>query len=110
MTYSTSDVLIGKWIDGRNIYQRTITGSVTLNGITSINLNSADLQGLEPIDISGYFRRNSDGFQANVNAINGGANPLQYIWCFYIPASGISLRVNLSNDAYTYALTVKHVK
>ena len=38
--YSTTERIIGKWIDGSDIYEKTITGlSTTLNGTTWVHLS-----------------------------------------------------------------------
>lgn len=55
-TYSTEEKVIGKWIDGKTLYRKTITHTITTNNQETIPHNINNLQDF--INISGNFKNN----------------------------------------------------
>lgn len=58
-SYSTEEQVVGTWIDGKPIYQKTINcGTLPNNNVISINHNISNFQHL--IHVWGYAQRTSD--------------------------------------------------
>lgn len=55
-TYSTEEKVVGTWIDGKTLYRKTITHTITTNNQETIPHNINNLQDF--INISGNFKNN----------------------------------------------------
>lgn len=61
LNYSTTEHVVGKWIDGRTLYEKTIScGSLPNNTTASVNHNISNLEGV--VGYEGVSYRSSDGF------------------------------------------------
>ncbi len=52
--YSTSEQVIGKWVDGRKVYRKVLTGTTTNSDIQTINHGISNLYAV--IQVSGFIK------------------------------------------------------
>lgn len=107
--YTSAEKVIGKWL-GATLYQKVLTGTVTLSGLTTTSVTDSDIANVHPVSITGYMRRVSDGFQICISASNAGAGTPPYTFASYTPGTGVSLISRISDDAYEYAVIVTYTK
>ena len=62
MKYSTDEQIVGEWIDGRPVYQKTVTGTGTSKNTTWYDVGRADtlFPGIEKVIDVEFTARNSD--------------------------------------------------
>ena len=93
--YSTSEKIIGKWIDGRNLYRKVITiTSINANAnATDVSISLAKLN--EVVNISGSVRTNSGQYKP--------------VTSIYVDGNGVQSRYIFSvYTVYTTTLTVSY--
>lgn len=104
--YSTSEKVVGSWIDGKPLYQKTVTGTLEENNSWySVTHNATNVENV--IDFTGLAKKPNDDewFRFNYFAdANGG----------YILATISRQKIWLHNDSgkknYTYAITFTYTK
>ena len=104
-TYSTSEVAIGKWIDGKTIYRRSFTGTC----VQSTSLELATLSGIDKI-ISGYGW--STSFNNNSWAIPSGRTD-GYLNTFYLTTNTKKLYLQFGaqyDSSNSFVFTVEYTK
>lgn len=98
--YSTEEKIVGTWITGEPIYQKTWTGQTTTG--TEVDLFS--LTGANKIiDINGYLHNN--GYYFHFNYAQGTGN----YFSIFANDNVIKLRKQVNTD-YDYAITVQYTK
>lgn len=118
-TYSTSEEVIGTWVDGRPIYRRTITGTVNTYTLedqynmfyTSTVASNVDLI----ISSEGCYKPNTSNGPISINSqiLNTDTKTVNTTPYIYI-SSGHALKALIAADTSTtsvdYALTISYVK
>lgn len=112
--YSSDEKVVGKWIDNRLIYRKTITKTVIGSGEKIINLNINNLDCL--INVSGIVKYISSkdskirimGITRTSNATTGN----QIGWYYSGANNALALEIgdNYSLEELTVYITVEYVK
>lgn len=121
--YSTSERVVGTWIDGKPLYQKTVKPNlpttITNGSATSIATTFADLGISNPnigFIVNGFLRNKASG--ECVNNINiawqrAGESYTYYVYVAFIPSTGIVVNTNRgifkASDYDLYA-TVQYTK
>lgn len=103
-SYSTTEKVIGTWIDGKPLYQKTLTG--TYSSSQNVDISVADLD-IETImfDLSASFRIQSDGNRLYVGYYFDSSDKCQ---CYYNKSLNcIRLQKGGSGTAY---VTIRYTK
>ena len=89
-TYSTSETIVGKWIDGKPIYRKciTISTALTLTPTASagswanlLNKSTYGLTDIQSVIDSKLYRIDHKGVISGLSISGGSSNYLQYILC-----------------------------
>lgn len=95
-TYSTDEQIVGTWIDGSTLYERTFVVN-NLTGNVQSWTNFADLSGVDKIINYDGVASLSDGAQVNIGyyvIVNASDNKLKY-YCKEISALTFNLRLTI---------------
>lgn len=111
--YSTEEREIGVWIDGKPLYEKTITHSGALTVNDSFDNNISTLSAVDQfIGCEGYFRRtNANGLMYSLNGgtrPESGADNYKVSTRFY--NGNVQVAVKGYNDIEYIALTVRYTK
>jgi hypothetical protein len=101
--YSTEEKIVGTWIDGKPLYQKTVTGSSGTNININLNINNADIV---IIKTAGIIL--STGEYIPHGAYTNASNYLS----FFISANKTQCGIR-SSESYgnaTYYVTVQYTK
>lgn len=106
--YSTDEQIIGTWISGKPLYQKTITGSATFNTTDYVTIGVLNA-GVVVINFFGYYKK--DGSTFNLNT----PNPSNYNYgrSTVIDADGVTIKGKFGTGVtgtYDYAVTVQYTK
>lgn len=113
--YSTDEQLIGTWIDGKPLYQKTIdTGALPSTGTSGIFQKEVphNVQGIERVvDISGYARRPSTGLIMAFNHSLTQSGTVKYVVAVANDTNvSIISAANLSANYTESFVTIKYTK
>lgn len=113
VNYSTSEQVIGTWIDGKPIYQKTLTHSGALVVDNSFSNDIVSLSSVDQfISCEGYFRRtNANGLMYSLNGgvrPESGADSYKVTTRFY--NGYVQVAVSGYSDIEYIALTVRYTK
>ena len=101
-TYSTEEKVVGTWVDGSKIYQKTFV-DVNLNGLTHVDISSLSIKTVINIEAIGTFDNNSVG-SLNYNDNN-------YVSFIWLNPEKTTLSVNEKNNKMLKAtFTLKYTK
>lgn len=112
-TYSTDEKIVGKWVDGRNVYQKTYQGVMptptTMGSRFSYDKVLETFSGnVFPIASDGYFY---DGACYTVGSSTSYQSSSFYDSCVASSNNILSFTVSTPyNTTITYAVTVKYLK
>ena len=109
MSYSTEEQVVGRWIDGKPIYQKTITGTANLPAMPSYSsigttsaLISSDIDNIIDVLITG--KGTGTGYQ-------GYQSPASYV--AYVNIGGninVGQGISSGTTEIAYRITVKYTK
>lgn len=104
-----------KWVDGRVIYSRTFTGTITIGASTRDATSIAAAAGLQIVDARGYFNTGAGRqYPLFSNWRNGAdSSTTSSSGMFYDSATGSITLVTLADvarSASPYALTIWYIK
>ena len=113
VNYSTSEQVVGTWIDGKPIYQKTLTHSGALVVDNSFSNDIGSLSSVDQfISCEGYFRRtNANGLMYSLNGgtrPEGSADSYKVATRFY--NGYVQVAVSGYSDIEYIALTVRYTK
>ena len=81
--YSTGEIVIGTWIDGKPLYRKVIVlGSITVNSVTSQTLESLNITNVSDIFVNvskSFVKNTSNEIRPLPGAIN--ASNINYVYC-----------------------------
>ena len=101
-TYSTEEKVVGTWVDGSKIYQKSFV-DVNLNGLTHVDISSLSIKTVINIEAIGTFDNNSVG-SLNYNDNN-------YVSFIWLNPEKTTLSVNEKNNKMLKAtFTLKYTK
>ena len=92
--YSTStEKIIGKWIDGSTLYRKVFTSTITVAANTADYPSVTVTSATKIIDIGGYWTYNSSGSGSTKTFGSGdvSANGTVYVWFMYITSNTINI-------------------
>lgn len=104
--YSTTEQVVGEWIDGKPIYQKTFTGTVS-TGSTTISISSLNISTV--VNMFGLFGSNANGLSMlNYFVVppNEDANGVTT----YILNNNINIVRNQRTNPDPYILTLQYTK
>lgn len=112
-SYSTEEQVVGTWIDGKPLYQKTIAHSGALVVDNSFSNDICTLANVDQLVKSeGYFRRTSENNL--MVSLNGGIRPESDASAYNVSIrffnNKIQVAVNGYNDIEYIALTVQYTK
>ena len=104
--YSTEEQVIGKWIDGKSVYRKIITGSLTKSGTyTAASLLDTEYDTITKLDI---ITKNTDPITSQYYS-----STTSNIRCYIVPASK-QLKVEIGSEYPTvpldYIITLEYTK
>jgi len=102
--YSTTEQVVGEWIDGKPVYQKTITG-ITGTGNSDVQHNISDIDTI--CNISGYVRWASGS--VNMYAPIGFDNTTSYYFSAFVSETILYIRQK-GYDAKNYIITIQYTK
>ena len=101
-TYSTEEKIVGTWVDGSIIYQKTFV-DVTLNGKINIDVSSLSIKTVISIEAIGTFDNDS------ISSIN--YNDGSYIGYIWLNNTKTTLSINENNNRMKkVTFTLKYTK
>lgn len=104
--YSTTEQIVGRWINGKPIYQKTIEGTFASSGTgQDINHNIANLE--QAVNVMGYLVSGGAGETFNIPV--GFYNGAQYFSAFFTPTK-MCARLHSSYFGTPYKITVQYTK
>lgn len=111
-TYSTTEQVVGKWIDGKPIYEITVSGNLSGTEITYI-FNGSDYNVEQYIEVIANIRNPYNGY--NYGVVNGGYFSGSHYLCAYTsgdPTQNLRLYVgnNYHNTNCTYFAILRYTK
>ena len=107
-TYSTDERVVGKWIDGSDIYEKTVnTGAMPNATIKDVAHGITNLG--KVIEIKGIMMNSSGTIAAPIPAVNPGETDLI---CFvYIDGASIKMKANSNFSVYSESyVTIRYIK
>lgn len=114
LNYSTNEQIVGRWIDGKPLYQRTfeVTTDATAKE-TRLDL-TAYIPNMDQMFISEAFLKRTNGASVSINAVNGDAiSTADVVFICYIEATKkLYIRTGTSEynrNAKVYA-TIRYTK
>lgn len=112
-SYSTEERVVGTWIDGNPLYQKTIAHSGALVVDNSFSNDIGTLANVDQfVKCEGYFRRTSENNL--MLSLNGGIRPESNASNYNVSVrffnNKIQVAVNGYNDIEYIALTVQYTK
>ena len=113
--YSTSEIKIGTWIDGKPLYRRVIT-STNLNVNTNNNISISNYSGMQIKRIYGYNLAGGSNFVADINCLTSGSSEAltNFRTSCYYNGNGILLSYCGSyltgNNKYDTYITLEYTK
>lgn len=100
--YSTDEVKIGEWIDGKPIYRKIIQKDVTLQSGTSISVNHNIANIDKGLNIYGYFKNGDyDTPLPYVNAVNVGYC-INMVFCKSDSVNNDSIQIQMGSLASNF--------
>ena len=100
MDYSTSEKVVGKWIDGKTLYQKTVTGTIA-SGDTTIAHNINNIENV--CNVFGYLEQ-AQGYHIPTGFYNGTSR-------FSAFATQINIVIRQQNyDSAPFVLTIQYTK
>ena len=110
--YSTSEQVVGKWIDGKPLYERTLVWNVgtvsNTSGLQSLSYTIANLNEIKFID--GLVNRNVSGVKGFATALTEGNNVNQMVNVYYdYRESAFKFNLYSETGAITYVDTVVNI-
>lgn len=112
--YSTSEKIIGTWVDGKTLYQRSYTGNAPTTANTSVNLFSFS-SSYHLRDLQGVIYTDSGGVCIPINytapPVDTYSTPTAYGMTF-LQAGYIGMRVGslVASASCQYVITLKYTK
>ena len=104
--YSTEEKVVGTWIDGKPLYQKTVLCSYASSVTEGTDVSQATAHNISDIDSFVYIEINNDSNQSTW----GDENATRFVSAWF-NATNIYLRTNRSNKAGTTAyVTVRYTK
>lgn len=106
--YSTEETVIGSWIDGRPLYQKTVQFT-SPNNTGGTNVVYTDDNANKPIDIEGFLISSSNDYiPLNMPTVGSGGNG---IYCGYYNESKYVMAVGVATftNRPVY-MTIKYIK
>ena len=101
-TYSTEEKIVGTWVDGSIIYQKTFV-DVNLSGLTNVDISSLSIKTVINIEAMGSFDNNSVG-SLNYNDNN-------YVGFIWLNPEKTTLSINeKANKMIKATFTLKYTK
>ena len=114
--YDTTEKVIGKWTDGRPLYQRTFVGSISSSSTQTTVVSSIsswsikDLEGMIWSTVSGQTYYSTIPYATSTSASGGAAN--DYV-IFYTNGSSLILQIggtSWKTSSTQYSVTVRYTK
>lgn len=106
LVYSTTEQVVGRWINGKPIYQKTIEGTFASSGTgQDINHNIANLE--QAVNVMGYLVSGGAGETFNIPV--GFYNGAQYFSVFFMTTK-MCARLHSSYFGTPYKITVQYTK
>jgi hypothetical protein len=99
--YSDEEKEIGVWVDGRPVYQKTVTG--TFSNATYLNISVADLDVLAILEIEGILLASDSANIVNIGSDDAGA--VRFSHTAITPGSTLEYITISKNDASSYGTT-----
>jgi hypothetical protein len=96
--YSDEEKEIGVWVDGRPVYQKTVTG--TFSNATYLNISVADLDVLAILEIEGILLASDSANIVNIGSDDAGA--VRFSHTAITPGSTLEYITISKNDASSY--------
>lgn len=108
-TYSTDERVVGTWIDGSDIYEKTINTGAMPNTTTKDVLHGITNLG-KVIEIKGIMMTSDSKIAASIPAVNPGGD--SDLICFvYIDGANIKMKSNSNYSVYSESyVTIKYLK
>lgn len=98
LNYSTTEHVVGKWVDGRVLYEKTIDcGALPNNSAKTVNHNISNIK--EVVDIKGVFGDGSSWFMIN------NANPSQLIAQIQVVVNTLNVLITTAANLAQYNQT-----
>lgn len=114
--YSTDEKVVGTWVDGKTLYQKTLTGTISVDTdktskVTTLGNISTSIDNVVSIDA---IRKNADGgVFVSLNASTAYANEASYVCNVFVNNSTGNLVVEdnrLADNGRIILATVKYTK
>lgn len=117
-TYTTEEQVVGKWINGKTIYRKCYTGTITITANTRVNV---DLEANSPIEdiisvggCMGYSSGTAKGRNSIPSAESNTSGVMTNFSVVYLVADSNTLRLtrfsNADRGAQPYAVWVEYTK
>lgn len=117
-TYTTEEQVVGKWINGKTIYRKCYTGTITITANTRVNADLEANSSIEDIISVGGYMGYSAGTPKGRNSIPSAESTTQGVMTNYIMvylvADSNTLRLirfsNIDRGAQPYAVWIEYTK
>ena len=110
--YSTSEKIIGTWIDGKPLYEKTVTGT-TITGGTTFDKAHGISNLNEVVDVIIMCHDSSNGWWRKLNfAYNNGSINNEWFGGFAIDSTNIKFQIGttFANNLDKYRVTLQYTK
>ena len=103
--YSTTERLVGKWINGKPLYQKTLVYNNSWSGATAITIGTLPSDAEEAFIVSGYFINTYTNFGPNgtyfmLNSTGRNVEDTKYdTYSYYNPSNKTVVLLTVTNTA-----------
>ena len=109
--YSTDEQIVGTWIDGKPLYQKTITGKCPNS--TTPKQYAHNIANVDMIKVADAFMIWGDGVTTPIPVFSGNTSVPMYSMCITIPnvdRTVFTLRADENRSAYDFYITFQYTK
>lgn len=106
--YSTTETVIGTWIDGKPIYRKVIQYNKTSNGQVDLNLSTYGIENVENIWLNqnSFIKTNNNEWKA----VNTYESDSYFTFCTFSSANSFRLSSNSSYAQGLWNLIIEYTK
>lgn len=108
ITYSTTETVVGTWIDGKTIYRKVIQYNKTSNGQVDLSLSSYGITNIENIWLNqnSFIKTNGNEWKA----VNTYESDSYFTFCTFPSANSFRLSSNSSYARGLWNLIIEYTK
>lgn len=108
VNYSTEEHVVGKWIDGRTLYERTVSYSNVSNGESTFNLDVLNVDNLFIHDGVAFGMYGGPSYLMPLNYNDG--HTVISVYILHVSSNNINLNVISSSDLNEINVTIRYTK